>query len=66
MTLLLLPALMACDTGQFVSDYPPELDTEGNVVRNPRADFRRGTVDMKAYVDWLKSHGYKLGKLAVQ
>lgn len=54
------------DTGQFVSYYPPELDAEGNVVRNPLSDFRTGTVDMKAYVDWLKSHGYNLGNLAVQ
>jgi len=31
-----------------------------------RKNFVTGRVDMKAYLEWLRSHGYDLGDLQVQ
>ncbi len=54
------------DTGQFVTYYPPQTNNDGSKTRTPKSDASTGTVDMKKYVAWLKSHGYDLGNLKVQ
>ena len=54
------------DTGQFVSYYPPQLNSDGTQTRVPRSDQSTGTVDMTAYLDWLRKNGYELGNLKVQ
>ena len=46
------------DTQQFIS-YLPTDDSR-------REKFVTGAVDMKAYLDWLRDHGYDLGNLEVQ
>ncbi|MCC2961297.1 DUF2235 domain-containing protein [Massilia sp. IC2-278] len=48
------------DTGQFISYLPGTADAEGNLVRTPRADYVTGNVNMPAYLEWLKQHGYDL------
>lgn len=48
------------DTGQFISYLPGTVDSEGNPIRNPRADYVTGTINMPAYLEWLKQHGYDL------
>ena len=39
---------------------------DGTTTVIPRADYVTGTVDMKAYLFWLRSHGYDIGNLQVQ
>ena len=46
------------DTQQFIS-YLPTDDSR-------RTGFVTGTVDMKSYLAWLRSHGYELEILQVQ
>jgi len=53
------------DTMQFISYLPGGRDMDGNPVRSPGPGFSTGTVDMAAYLAWLKSHGYDLN-LTVQ
>ena len=48
------------DTGQFISYLPATVDSDGNPIRNPRADYVTGTINMPAYLEWLKQHGYDL------
>ncbi|WP_158270477.1 RHS repeat-associated core domain-containing protein [Limnohabitans sp. Jir72] len=54
------------DTGQFVSYYPPQLNSDGTQTRTPQSDQSTGTVDMTAYLKWLRDNGYELGNLKVQ
>jgi RHS repeat-associated protein len=54
------------DTGQFVSYYPPQLNSDGTQSREPKSDQSTGTVNMTAYLDWLRKNGYELGNLKVQ
>lgn len=48
------------DTGPFISYLPGTVDAEGNPVRIPHSDRITGTVNMPAYLAWLKQHGYDL------
>jgi hypothetical protein len=55
------------DTNQFVTYFPPNSrDRNGNLIRLPRTDHGTGTVDTRAYLNWLRNNGYELGNLGVQ
>jgi hypothetical protein len=54
------------DTGQFISYYPPQLNSDGTQSRVPQTDQSTGKVDMSAYLQWLRNNGYELGNLTVQ
>jgi hypothetical protein len=53
------------DTQKLISYLPPGINGDGTITRVPRADFVTGTVDMKAYLDWLNANGYNIN-LTVQ
>ena len=54
--------LTYADTTQFISylDLPTTTDADGNVKRQPRKDFVTGNINMPAYLQWLKDHGYNI------
>ena len=54
------------ETGQFISYYPSDLNSNGDGTRTPYIDASTGMVNMKGYIGWLKAHGYELGDLKVQ
>ena len=56
------------DTGQFITYYPSDINSDGTQTRTPRADHTTGTVNMSAYLEWLRrpENGYELGNLGVR
>jgi hypothetical protein len=49
------------DTTRFISYLPlTHTDNEGNTVRRPRSDYVTGTINMQAYLAWLREHDYGL------
>ena len=54
------------DTAQFISYYPATTIFNGNQFRRPEADASTGTVNMAAYLAWLRRNGYQLGNLGVK
>ena len=54
------------DTGQFINYYPATTIFNGNQFRRPEADASTGTVNMAAYLAWLRRNGYQLGSLGVK
>lgn len=45
------------DTEQFITYRPSTVDENGNLVRGPAPGMGTGTVDMAAYLAWLRANG---------
>jgi len=49
-----LPGMKFRDTEQLITYRPSTVDENGNLVRGPAPGMGTGTVDMAAYLAWLR------------
>ena len=52
--------MTTADTYPFITYDSPEYDPGGGYYRLPGEEYRTGTVNMSAYLNWLNDNGYNI------